>query len=171
MPRALFLGTEASGSPDVPALQAAAARLVAVDLSAATLSARFGPRAVVNAAMPLDALGRDDFVEIADYDPHNDHVLCIGRHEPAHESALHALVYRAKKEVGAVAQVTGNASGVEASVPRVVRGRTTVETALRVLEALRSADTIVLGEKQLLAVGRTPEEAVGRALRALGHVE
>lgn len=167
MPRPLFLGREPSQAPVVPELFAAARALAKAEHVGGALSARYGPRFVVTpASIPLDMLSAKDFVEVADFDPHQDHLLCIGEHAPAPEAAIHALVFRAKKEVGAIVDLA--IAAAPAGVPAVEKGKTTLDTALAVLEALRAADVVALAGKRLLATGRTPQEALERAIAATG---
>lgn len=170
MTRPLFLGTEPSQAPAVLDLLRAARGLSDGGISGGALSSRFGARFVVNAAgIPLEMLGGKHFVEVADYDPHQDHVLCLGEHAPSPYAPLHALLYRAKKEVGAVAQVElPQGHEALARLPKVARGRTTLEGALAVLEALRTVDAVAFADRTVLAVGRDVAEARAALERALG---
>jgi hypothetical protein len=153
-----FLSGEASASPAVEPLLAAARRFAEMGHGSGLLSARNGLRTTTHAHVPFEGLSAVDFVEVADYDPHLDRLLVIGQRSPHQLAGMHALILRAKKEVGAIAMIESNPSGL----PSVKRGRTTLESALSVLEALRGRDAIAFGP-YLLAVGRTPEEAVARA--------
>jgi hypothetical protein len=153
-----FLSGEASASPAVDPLLAGARRFAEMGIGAGLLSARNGLRTTTHAQVPFDGLQASDFAEVADYDPHLDRLLVIGARSPHPLAGMHALILRAKKEVGAIAMVEGDPGGL----PAVKRGRTTLESALAVLEALRGGDAVAFGP-YLLAVGRTPEEAIARA--------
>lgn len=160
-----FLSGEASASPAVEPLLAGARRLDALGHGAGALAARNGLRTTTHAGMPLGMLGLMDFVEVADYDPHLDRLLCIGRREPhARAGAMH-LVLRAKKEVGALAFL--EVAAPPAGVPQAKRGRTQLENAMGVLEALRGGEACAQGNL-LVVAGRTPEETLDRAVRLLG---
>jgi hypothetical protein len=159
-----FLSGEASASPAVEPLLAGARSLSARGSGGGALSARNGPRVTTHASMPFDLLTEQDFIEIADYDPHLDRVLCIGKRAPHVHAGMHALVFRAKKEVGAIVQVE---AAPKAQLPTAKRGRTQLETAMSVLEALRGDDIIAMGPF-VIAVGRTPAEAIARAESVLG---
>lgn len=155
-----FLSGEASASPAVEPLLAAARRLAALGFGSGTLAARNGPRVTTHASVPLELLTSQDFLEVADYDPHLDRLMLLGSRAPhAHAGLLH-LVFRAKKEVGALFLV--EAPAVLEKLPTAKKGRTTLENALGVLEALRGRDAAAWGQ-YLVVAGRTPEEALARA--------
>ena len=163
-----FLSGEASASPAVDTLLAGARRLSDLGFGAGALSARNGLRTTTHANLPLGALGTQDFVEVADYDPHLDRLLCLGKREPHPHAGLHALVLRAKKEVGGLVMLDcASAPQLLAGLPQASRGRTQLESAMHALEALRGRDAVALGGF-LLVTGRTPEEALARAFERLG---
>jgi hypothetical protein len=125
-------------------------------------------RTTTHANLPFDLLTAQDFLEVADYDPHLDRLLCIGKRDPHPHAGLHALILRAKKEVGALAMVEASGAAERvAALPQAKRGRTPLENALAILEKLRGTDAAVLGA-HLVVTGRTPEEAVSRAVALLG---
>jgi hypothetical protein len=158
-----FLSGEASASPAVEPLLAGARRLAQGGHGAGLLSARNGLRTTTHASVPFESLAMGDFVEVADYDPHLDRMLVIGKREPHAFAGMHALMLRAKKEVGAIAMVEGKP---KADLPVAKRGRTMLENALAALEALRGREAVAFAT-YVLAVGRTPEEALARAEAAL----
>lgn len=159
-----FLSGEASASPAVEPLLDAARRLDAAGFGVGALSARNGLRTTTHASLPLAMLTSQDFIEVADYDPHLDRLLCIGRRDPQAHAGMHHLMLRAKKEVGALVMVEAAAP---ASLPQAKRGRTQLESAMNALEALRGTDACAM-PPFLLATGRTPTEALQRALALLG---
>lgn len=166
-----FLSGEASASPAVTPMLEGARRLSEMGFGSGALSARNGLRTTTHANLPLGSLTDQDFVEVADYDPHLDRLLCIGMREPQPHAGLHALVLRAKKEVGGLVTLDVSAApDLVAALPQAKRGRTHLESALAVLEKLRGADAAVLGSF-LVVTGRTPEEALARTLRLLGAPE
>lgn len=163
-----FLSGEASASPAVDPLLAGARRLAALGFGGGALSARNGLRTTTHANLPFELLTAQDFVEVADYDPHLDRLLCIGKREPHVHAGLHALVLRAKKEVGALVMVdAAGAPSVLEGLPKAKRGRTQLESALAVLEALRGRDAVAFGTFAFVT-GRSPEEALARAEKLLG---
>lgn len=159
-----FLSGEASASPSVEPMLAGARRLAERGFGSGLLSARNGLRTTTHAQVPFGALGPQDFLEVADYDPHLDRLLVIGQRSPHAFAGMHALMLRAKKEIGAIAMIEGTAPR---SLPVATRGRTLLESALHALEKLRGAEVVQFGGF-VLAVGRTPEEAIARAEAALG---
>lgn len=159
-----FLSGEASASPAVETLLAGARRLDELGFGVGALGARNGLRTTTHANLPLGMLGPQDFVEVADYDPHLDRILCIGRRDPNPHAGLMALVLRAKKEVGGLVLVEAPDL---AGPPEVKRGRNTLESAMATLEALRGRDACKLG-RLLVVTGPTPELAIERALSLLG---
>lgn len=166
-----FLSGEASASPAVEPLLAGARRLAAMGFGAGALSARNGLRTTTHANLPFEMLTPGDFLEVADYDPHLDRLLCIGKREPHVHAGMHALVFRAKKEVGGLVMVDASkAPQALAPLRQAKRGRTQLESALAVLEALRGVDAAAFGSF-LVATGRTPEEALARAEKTLGAAE
>ncbi len=169
MTRPHFLGHEPSQAPVVIDLLRATRALAATGLGDGAVSARYGNRFVVNAAgVPLDVLGGRHFVEVVDYDPQNDVLLVIGEHAPHARANVSALVYRAKKEVGAIVHVAlPDGHPVLARIPEVAKGRTPIETALSVLEAIRGASVVALG-RDALAVGADVERARAALEAALG---
>ena len=163
-----FLSGEASASPSVEPLVAGAHRLAELGFGAGALSARNGLRTTTHANLPLEVLSPGDFLEVADYDPHLDRLLLIGSRPPHVHAGMHALVMRAKKEVGGLVMVDASAAPhVLAPLRQARRGRTQLESALAVLEALRGVDAVALGAF-LVVTGRTPEEALARAFEHLG---
>lgn len=162
-----FLSGEASASPAVEALLAGARRLDEAGHGVVALSARNGLRTTTHATMPAAMLSTQDFVEVADYDAHLDRLLCIGRREPHAHAGMHHLMLRAKKEIGAIAMVETPEDGpARPTLPIAKRGRTQLENAMATLEALRGQDACMLG-RFLVATGRTPEEAIARAVGLL----
>lgn len=153
-----FLSGEASASPAVEPLLAGARRLAAAGLGAGLLAARNGPRVTTHAGVPFELLAAHDFVEIADYDPHLDRLMVLGSRAPHPHAGLVHLVFRAKKEVGALVMIDGPRGGA----PEAKRGRTTIENALAILEGLRGRDAVRWSD-HLIVVGRTPEETLARA--------
>lgn len=153
-----FLSGEASASPAVEPLLAGARRLAAAGVGSGLLAARNGPRVTTHAGVPFEALGSHDFVEVADYDPHLDRLMVLGSRAPHPHAGLVHLIFRAKKEVGALFLL----EGARADAPEAARGRTTLENALAILEALRGRDAVRWGTF-LVVVGRTPEETLARA--------
>ncbi|HVL48511.1 MAG TPA: class II aldolase/adducin family protein [Candidatus Thermoplasmatota archaeon] len=169
MTRAFFLGGEPSTNPLTGDLVAIARALVETGVGHGALSARHGLRATINAAaVPLEALRVEHFVEVADYDPHGDRLMVLGAHEPSPWAGLHALLYRAKREIGAVVQVEMPSSALPSGLATVARGRTTLEGALGVLEALRTATVVGFAGRHVVATGANPKEAHAAALGVLG---
>lgn len=164
-----FLSGEASASPAVDPMLVGARRLDKAGFGDGLLSARNGPRTTTHAQVPFGMLQAGDFVEIADYDPHLDRTLCIGRREPHPFGHLHALVYRAKKEVGAIAMValSAEAPARVAQLPHVERQPRPLESALAVLEALRGRDAVRF-DRFVFVTGRDVNEALSRAGMLLG---
>lgn len=159
-----FLSGEASASPAVEPLLAAARHLAKLGVGSGALAARNGPRVTTHSATPFEALSTQDFVEVADYDPHLDRLMVLGSRAPHAHAGLHQLVFRAKKEVGCLLQLETPGG---AGVPEAKRGRTPLENALALLEALRGKDAARLGA-HLFVTGRTPQEALARAEALLG---
>lgn len=153
-----FLSGEASASPAVEPLLVAARRLAALGFGSGALAARNGPRVTTHAGVPFEMLASGDFVEVADYDPHLDRLMLLGSRAPHPHAGLVHLVFRAKKEIGALLMTEARVEGL----PAAKRGRTTLDNALAVLEALRGRDAIAWGS-HVIVVGRTPEEALARA--------
>lgn len=153
-----FLSGEASASPAVEPLLEGARKLVALGAGAGVLAARNGPRVTTHAGVPLELLSPADFLEIADYDPHLDRLMVLGSRAPHPHAGLVHLIFRAKKEVGALVML----EGVRVEAPEAKKGRTTLEHALAILEALRSSDHVRWGQ-HVIVVGRTPEETIARA--------
>lgn len=160
-----FLSGEASASPAVEPLLEAARTLDGLGRGVGALAARNGLRTTTHATMPLGMLSAQDFVEVADYDPHLDRLLCIGRREPHARAGMMHLMLRAKKEVGALVMVEVDAP--PADVPSAKKGRTQLEMAMGALEALRGRDACVQGNL-LVVTGRTPGEALARTVALLG---
>lgn len=154
-----FLSGEASANPAVPVLLAGARRLAEAGYGRGALCARNGPRVTTHANLPFELLTDQDFLEVADYDPHLDRLLCIGKRDPTPHAGLVHLVFRAKKEVGALALV--DAPEAASALPAAKRGRTTLEHALGILEALRGNDAVAWGSF-VVATGRNAEEALAR---------
>lgn len=160
-----FLSGEASASPAVEPMMEGARRLAALGYGGGYLAARNGPRVTTHASVPFELLTPADFVEVADYDPHLDRLLMIGQ-RPAHAHAgLLQLIFRAKKEVGALVMV---ADPLAASRELLVaaKGRTTLENALAILEALRGSD-VVAWNGHVVAVAPSVPKAFAAAEAAL----
>ena len=153
-----FLSGDASASPSVEPILAVARRLDAMGFGSGALSARNGLRTTTHAHTPLAMLRAEDFVEVADYDPHLDRLLCLGRREPHAFAGMHHLMLRAKKEVQAIVMV--DAGAVAGSGARM--GARQIDSAIAALEALRGKDAIRIGTF-VLATGRSPSEALAHA--------
>ena len=160
-----FLSGEASASPAVQPLLDGARRLDALGFGSGALSARNGLRTTTHARVPLGALSDQDFVEVADYDPHLDRLLCIGRRDPQPFAGMHHLMLRAKREIGAIVMVEAPSAGDRAPGAKT-GGRTQLDLALAALEALRGTRTTSVGA-HVLVTGRFVEEAVGLAVEVL----
>lgn len=168
MTQPLFLGSEASANPDVEELLRIARELVADGAGEGSISVRHGLRATMTLGKPLETLGPKDFVEVADYDPHGDRVLVMGPVAPHAHAGLHALVLRAKKEIGAIVQVAlPDDHPALARLVQAKRGRTTLDHAMSALEALRASPVIRATRTQAMAVGRAPAEALENLRKAL----
>ena len=157
-----FLSGEASASPAVEPLLEGARKLAARGYGAGVVAARNGPRVTTHAAVPFEMLTPADFVEVADYDPHLDRLMLLGSRAPHPLAGVVALVFRAKKEIGALVGVEASPEGVA----EAKKGRTTLENALAVLEGLRGRDAVRLGQHTFV-VGRTPAEALAAAEKLL----
>lgn len=153
-----FLSGEASASPAVEPLLEVSRRLFARGIGSGALAARNGPRVTTHAAVPFEMLTAADFVEVADYDPHLDRLMLLGTRPPHAHAGMVQLVFRAKKEIGALILVEARTDGLAMAK----KGRTPLENALGILEALRGSDAIGWGS-HVLVVGRTPQEALARA--------
>jgi hypothetical protein len=150
-----FLSGEASASPAVEPLLAGAQRLAAAGFGNGLVAARNGPRVTTHAALPLEMLSAADFLEVADYDPHLDRLMMLGSRSPHPHAGLVHLVFRAKKEVGALVMV--DAPAVAAKLPAATRGRTTLENALAILEALRTTDAVAWGTSFVVVAPSVPK--------------
>lgn len=159
-----FLSGEASASPAVEPLLAGARALAESGHGAGAVAARNGPRVTTHANVPFSMLTAQEFVEVADYDPHLDRLLCIGPRAPHPLAGMFALMFRAKKEIGAMVLVQAPAAE---GIPVAARGRTQLESAMNALEALRGRDA-VSWDRHVLATGRTVREAFANARAALG---
>ena len=158
-----FLSGEASASPAVEPMLKGARRFAELGISGGAISARNGLRTTTHANLPFDLLTEQDFLEVADYDPHLDRLLCIGSRAPQPHAGLHALILRAKREVGALVMLdAAGAPRVLEGLPRADRGRTHLESALAVLEKLRGTDAAAMGSF-LVVTGRSVPEALKRA--------
>lgn len=169
LPRPLFLGNETSQNPAVRDLVSAAKALSNAGVGLGAVSARHGLRATINAGgVSFSGLTPAHFVEVADYDPHADTVMCLGPSPPTEHAALHMLVYRAKKEVGAIVQADIPPDhAVHARLPQVKLGRTVLETAMTLLEALRTADAVSLGGHFVWVTAPTIDAARAETLKRL----
>jgi hypothetical protein len=109
-------------------------------------------------------LSSQDFVEVADYDPHLDRLLCIGRRDPQPYAGMHHLMLRAKREVGALVMV--EARGPPALPAAKNAGRTQLDLAMAALEALRGVRAVTIG-RHVVVTGRFVDEAIGLAVEVL----
>lgn len=158
-----FLSGEASASPSVAPLLDAARRLDALGFGNGALSARNGSRLTTHARSPFGMLTEQDFIEVADYDPHLDRLLCIGRRDPQSYAGMHHIMMRAKREVNCILMVEAPAPR---NVPAAKVGRSQLELAMGALEAMRGVWAISQG-KHVIVAGRFVEEAVGLAVEVL----
>lgn len=147
-----FLSGEASASPAVEPLIEAARRFDAKGHGSGALSARNGLRTTTHSGAPLGLLHSADFVEVADYDPHLDRLLCLGRREPHAHAGMHHLMLRAKREVHVIGMVEGQAEGL----PVAKTSPRQLESAMNALEALRGTDAISFGRHVLVTAPSIP---------------
>lgn len=158
-----FLSGEASASPAVEPLIEAAHRLDARGHGSGAFSARNGLRTTTHSGAPLGLIHSADFVEIADYDPHLDRLLCLGRREPHAHAGMHHLMLRAKREVHVIAMIEGQAEGLP--VAKIAQKQ--LDCAMNALEALRGAEAISFGRHVLVTAVSIPA-AVKRVEELLG---
>ncbi|HLE97677.1 MAG TPA: hypothetical protein VI997_09940, partial [Candidatus Thermoplasmatota archaeon] len=163
-------GMEPSQAPEVVELVSLGRRLGARLGPRATggLAMRNGLRCIVTAAEPpFAALGLGDFVEVADFDPHTGQIFCLGTRPPDADAPLFSMLFRAKAEIGALAELRLAAGhAVLKDVEAVERDARPLLVATEVLRLLRETDTVALGGSDLLVVAKTLP-ALTRRLDAL----
>lgn len=162
-----FLSGEASASPAVEPLLAGAKALAKAGHAHGVVAARNGPRTTTHANLPLGSLTANDFCEVADFDPHLERLLCIGRRDPHLDAGLVHLMMRAKKEIGALVLVAAAPAALAKQLPQAKRGGKPLEGAMAALEALRGRDAILLGDDLLVTAPSVPR-AFAEARRLLG---
>lgn len=126
--------------------------------------------------VPFSELRSEQLVHVLEVDLEANFVLAIGTVEPSSESFLHAALYAAHPDVGAVfhghsAAIVkhGAAVGLAATPREVPYG--TAELAVLAVEASREAKVFVLAGHGFVAMGATADEAGQHALNARDRVE
>lgn len=162
-----FLSGEASASPAVEPLLAGAKALAKAGYADGVVAARNGPRTTLHANLPLDKLGPNDFCEVADFDPHLERLLCIGRRDPHLDAGMIHLMMRAKKEIGALVIVGNPPASTKGALPQAKPGAKPLDNAMAALEGLRSGEAVLLGERLLVTAPSIPK-AFAHTRRLLG---
>ena len=115
----------------------------------------------------------DDFVLVESCDPGNGIVRARGMRQPSSESMMHWLIYKERKDVGAVfhghcGDILAQAGNLRMLETRTEEQYGTLGLARSVLEVLDGGYFIILKGHGFVSLGRTMSEAGQRALTAYG---
>jgi L-fuculose-phosphate aldolase len=166
--RTRFASRELSRDPRLAELVEACRRLAEAGLApggAGNASMRSpGGFLVTPTAADLGAIGTADFVEVLGCDVGRAELLVRGAREPSSESMVHAGVYDARPDVGAILhghsdELLGRAG--ELGLPLTARERPygTSELVLEVLAALAGHSFLLIRGHGFLSLGAGPAEA------------
>lgn len=130
---------------------------------------------VTRTAADLGALRPDDFVEVLSCDLDRAELVVAGLHEPSSESMLHAGVYTARPDVGAVLhghsdRLLERAEQLVLPVTERERPYGTAELVAEVLRALGGHGFLVIRGHGFLALGETPAAAERRITDVLARL-
>jgi len=99
--QSLYISKEYSNCPLIPDVVAFVNGLKPVDNL--TISHRFGRRILINSKdVDLKELGKQNFLELVDYDPFNKILLVMGAEDALIDSPLHWYIHHARDDVNAV---------------------------------------------------------------------
>lgn len=130
---------------------------------------------VTRTAADLAAVGPEDLVLVLACDVGRAELLVSGLHEPSSESMLHAGIYGARPDVGAVLhghadELLARAAGLALPVTERERPYGTAALVAEALAALGAHPFLVIREHGFVALGETPERAWNRIEEVLARL-
>ena len=121
------------------------------------ISTRYGKRIIINTNHHEKNLKNVDFIEIVEYDPLKNIVLLIGQKQPPLETSIHSLLYRARNDINAIAQFSGE------KLPFIVPDNIAVvqnpgvhgsfEEAKQILKTIGTTNIVKIKNKSLIVCG------------------
>jgi L-fuculose-phosphate aldolase len=130
---------------------------------------------VTRTAADLAGLGPGDFVEVLACDLGRAELVVQGAHEPSSESMLHAGVYGARPDAGAVLHghcdsLLERAEALELPITRREQPYGTAQLVGEVLEVLDGHALVVIRGHGFIAIGSGPADAWSRVEEALARL-
>jgi len=161
-----FASREQSNCPLIPDIVRVGKKLKEMGLlkeGAGVVSLGYGRRVLINGnEKSLGDVGREDILEIVDYDPVKRVVLTIGEKEPHVETPVHWLIHHARDDVNAVIQIDNKklAEKLSKKLPTTEKEwpSGTLELAKEILKTLRTSKGILIKNKGALFVGTSLKE-------------
>jgi ribulose-5-phosphate 4-epimerase/fuculose-1-phosphate aldolase len=161
-----FASKEQSNCPLISHIVRISKKLKEMDLlkdGSGIVSLGYGKRVLINGNdVSLGDVGKEDIIEIVDYDPVKRIVLTIGNMEPNIETPVHWLIHHAREDVNMVVQINSKklvekfAKKLPSTEKEWPSG--SLELAKEVLKTLRTGKIILIKNKGILFVGRNLKE-------------
>jgi len=161
-----FASREQSNCPLIPDIVRIGKKLKEMGLlkdGTGVVSLGYGRRVLINRnEKSLGDVGREDILEIVDYDPVKRVVLAIGDKEPHVETPVHWLIHHARDDVNAVVQINSKklAKRLSKKLPATEKEWPpgTFELTKEILKTLRTGKGILIKNKGALFVGNSLKE-------------
>jgi len=161
-----YASKEQSNCPLIPDIVRIGKKLKEMGLlkgGAGVASLGYGRRILINAGeKSLGDVGREDVLEVVDYDPVKRVVLTIGDKEPNAETPVHWLIHHARDDVNAIVQINSKkiAERFSKKLPTTEKEwpSGTLELAKEILKALRTSKGILIKNKGAIFVGTSLKE-------------
>jgi hypothetical protein len=161
-----FASKEQSNCPLIPHIVSIGKKLKEMGLlkdGSGVVSLSYGKRVLINRNdVSLGDVGREDILEIVDYDPVKRIVLIIGDKEPNVEIPVHWLIHHARDDVNAVVQINSKkfVKKFSKKLPSTEKEwpSGTLELTKEILKTLRAGKRILIKNKGILFVGNNLKE-------------
>ena len=160
-----YASSEESNSPLISEIAKISKKLETLNLlenSTTTISLGYGKRIVINGNnTDFKNIKRENFIEVADYDPVKKIVLALGQIEPTIDTPLHYMIHHAREDVNAVIQINNEELTKKFSkLPSTEKEQPpgTLEQIKEVLKTLRDSKSIIIKNKGILFVGLNTKE-------------
>jgi len=159
--QSLYVSKEYSSCPLIPDIINFITKVENVD--GLTISHRFGKRVLINSKdINFNKIGKENFLEIVDYEPFKKILLFMGMEEPCIDSPLHWYIHHAREDINAVLLIKdkkysekkiNNFSIIDNKYPIW-----SIEQIKEVLGALRNSKIVIIKNVGVLFIGNSLKE-------------
>jgi hypothetical protein len=162
-----YFSNEESNFPLIPDIIRIGKKLKEIglmdDQSTATISLGYGKRILINGNVEdYTNIGRNELIEVADFDPLKKILLVLGINEPRLETSVHWMIHHARDDVNVIVQINNEGIiqkiGTKYPTTSKVYLPGTLDQIKDVLKLLRDSKKVVLHNQGLLIVSNNIKE-------------